>query len=286
MNTSAPVVVRPAATVIVLREHGGAVEVLMTLRHSNLQFMGGQWVFPGGAVAPSDASDAAVALVSQRDDFTCHRMRTLQGDALPVRQCLGLAVAACRETFEETGVLLASHVDGRPCDPQALLRVQAQRAQITKQPTLFLDVLAQEQLRLDLGRLIYWAHWITPSNSPRRFDTHFFAVAAPASHEVTADSGETTEYRWQTPAALIEAAEQQSMPISHPTQHNLRDLQSSLSRHGSLDALLRAESSRQVIPTLPKMYQDNGRTIIVMPWEADYAQAPGEGAPYPTAARE
>ena len=270
---------RQAATILLLREQRDEIEILMTRRHAGLAFMGGQWVFPGGVVAASDASDAAAMLASQRDDFICHRLHTLQGEALPARQCLGLAVTACRETFEETGVLLASHIDGRPCDPQTLLRVQAQRAQITKEPTLFLDVLAQEHLLLDLGRLIYWAHWITPSNSPRRFDTHFFAVAAPASHEVTADTGETTEYLWQTPAALIDAAEQRSMPISQPTLHNLRDLQLSVSKHRSLDTLLRAESSRRVIPTLPKMYQENGRTIIVMPWEPGYAQAPGEGTP-------
>ena len=286
MNSPAPVIPRPAATVIVLREHAGAIEVLLTLRHSNMAFMGGQWVFPGGSVAASDASEAAMALVNRRDGFTCHRLRTLRGEALPERQCLALAIAACRETFEETGVLLASHVDGRPCDERALRRAQEQRAQITTQSTLFLDVLAQEQLQLDLGRLVYWAHWITPEPLPRRFDTHFFTVAAPASHEVTADAGETAEYRWQTPAALIAAAEQQDMPISNPTLWNLRDLRASISKHGSLDALLLAEATRHVRSILPKTYQENGRAVLVMPWDEMYTKLPGEGIALPIGATE
>ncbi|HEY4368659.1 MAG TPA: hypothetical protein VGN07_15600 [Steroidobacteraceae bacterium] len=280
MSPSAPVVIRPAATVILLREKHAVIEALMTLRHSNLAFMGGQWVFPGGAVAPSDTSDAALALVSQHDTFTCKRMRTLQGQPLPLNECLGLAIAACRETFEETGVLLASHANGRPCEPAALSRLQSQRTQITQQPTLFLEMLAEEQLQLDLQRLIYWAHWITPSNSSRRFDTRFFAIAAPDSHEVSADAGETAEYRWQSPAASLDAARQGAMPMPPPTLRTLRELQESISRHRTLDALLRAEASRPVAPILPKIVRDNERTAVVMPWDEGYAQAPGEGAAY------
>jgi 8-oxo-dGTP pyrophosphatase MutT (NUDIX family) len=263
--------------VLLLRESAAGIEILMTLRHSNMAFMGGLWVFPGGSVAGSDASDAARALVSQRSEFTCHRMHTLRGQPLPQHECIGLAVAACRETFEETGVLLASHADGRPCDPQALERVQQRRAQITKEPTLFVEVLEREQLRLDLGRLVYWAHWITPSNSPVRFDTRFFAVAAPASHEVSADTGETSEYRWQTPQAALDAAKNKSMPISQPTLYNLRDLQDCVARNASLEDLLRAEGSRSVQPILPKMHAQGERTVLVMPWDPGYAEASGEG---------
>jgi hypothetical protein len=94
---------------------------------------------------------------------------------------------------------------------------------------------------------------------------------------VTADTGETTEYRWATPQAVLDAAKNKSMPVSQPTLYNLRDLQDCLARHASLEELLRAESSRSVQPILPKMHEQGERTVIVMPWDPGYAAAPGEG---------
>src|SRR5947209_13395611 len=92
----APAVPRPAATVLLLREAPGAVEVLMTRRHAELAVLGGSWVFPGGVVEPEDAPAAGY-------------------DALGT-----IRVAACRETFEEAGVLLALGPDGSPSPEQVI----------------------------------------------------------------------------------------------------------------------------------------------------------------------
>lgn len=251
----------------------------MVRRHADLAFMGGVWVFPGGALNPADASDAALARIAARDDLSCHRMRTLQGEPLTARECLGLAMAACRETFEETGVLLARHEDGRPCDGEVAARLNAQRTLVVEEPAVFIDLLAYERLHPDVARLVYWAHWITPSAAPRRFDTRFFLMAAPSSQIVTTDTRETVESAWMRPADLIAAAQRGEMPISHPTLCNLHDLQAALVRHGSLDALLAGESTRTVTPIAPKILREDGRNIIVMPWDPGYASAPGEGAP-------
>lgn len=280
---SAANVPRHAATLLLLRETDGQTEVLVVRRHANLAFMGGVWVFPGGALNPADTSADARALLADPDDFSCHRMRTLQGALLPAQDCLGLAIAACRETFEETGVLLARHEDGRPCDPEVAARLHTQRALVVEQPAMFLSLLARERLHPDVGRLIYWAHWITPSSAPRRYDTRFFLVAAPPSQSVTVDTGETegtgeaVESAWMRPAGLIAAAQRGDMPISNPTLCNLHELQAALVRHGTLDELLKQETARTIVPIVPRMVRNNGITTIVLPWDPDYDSTPGEG---------
>lgn len=280
---SAASVPRHAATILLLREVGGEVEVLMVRRHANLAFMGGLWVFPGGALNPSDTSADALALLADPGDFSCHRMRTLQGELLPARECLGLAIAACRETFEETGVLLARDDMGRPCDPEVAARLHAQRALVVEQPAMFPGLLAREHLHPDVGQLVYWAHWITPSSAPRRYDTRFFLVAAPPSQSVTVDTGETkgtgeaVESAWMCPADLIAAAQRGDMPISNPTLCNLHELQAALVRHGTLPELLKQETARTIVPIVPRMFRDNGVSIILLPWDPHYDSVPGEG---------
>lgn len=280
---SAASVPRNAATVLLLREVHGRTEVLMVRRHANLAFMGGLWVFPGGVLSPADASPEARALVADAGNFSCDRMRTVQGELLPAQECLGLAIAACRETFEEIGVLLTRHEDGRPCDPEVAARLHIERKRVVEQPGLFLSLLARERLHPDVGRLIYWAHWITPSGAPRRYDTRFFVVAAPRSQSVTVDAGEidgtgeSVESAWMPPADLIAAAQRSEMAIANPTLCNLHELQAALVQHGSLDELLKRETARTVVPILPKMVRDSGVSTIVLPWDPDYDSAPGEG---------
>lgn len=268
---------RAAATILLLREAGAQVEVLMVRRHANLAFMAGMWVFPGGSLHASDMSPEALAMFDGESIAKQLRLRDLQGELLPAAQIAGLAFAACRETFEEAGVLLARHVDGSPCDAAVIARLQQHRDAVNADATLFVPLLEAEGLRPDTSALMYWAHWITPSSSPRRFDTRFFAVRAPLSQLASADASETVESCWMTPADLLAAAACGEMPISHPTQCNLHDLHAALQRHGSLTAFLDAEAARRVCPIVPKMFREADHSVIVMPWDATYEASPGEG---------
>jgi 8-oxo-dGTP pyrophosphatase MutT (NUDIX family) len=198
---------------------------------------------------------------------------------LSAEESLGLAVAACREAFEETGVLPVVDSAGQPCPAATLSRLQTERTLVATQPEHLAILLEREQLWLDVERLVYWAHWITPSAVPRRFDTRFFAIAAGADQIVTADATETMECRWLTPASIIELADRDAMPIATPTRCNLIDLRENYGRHRSLDALLAAEARRAVPPVLPKVIKEESRTSVVMPWDADYASLAGEGVP-------
>jgi 8-oxo-dGTP pyrophosphatase MutT (NUDIX family) len=265
---------RHAATMIVLREAAGEIEVLMTHRHADLAFMGGMWVFPGGALATADQSDAARELTTGRCAFELH---DLQGARVPEPLCTAFAIAACRETFEEAGILLARKTDGSAPDAAQLGRLRSERAQLSRDPAQFIAALAREGLRLDVDRIVYWTHWITPSGVSRRFDTRFFVAPAPDTHELLADTYETTECVWMSPRARHDSPRRGSMKLAQPTRYTLEDLRASIEAHGTLDALLSREAHRDVAPIMPKLIQENGTSTIVMPWDPQYADAPGEG---------
>ena len=91
-----------------------------------------------------------------------------------------------------------------------------------------------------------------------------------------ADTHETTECVWMSPEQLLAAAERREMTIAQPTRYTLEDLRTSIAKHGSLAALLRGETTRRVGAIMPKLAKQDGRTIIVMPWDAGYRELPGE----------
>jgi 8-oxo-dGTP pyrophosphatase MutT (NUDIX family) len=275
---SQPAVPRAAATVILLREGRDGVEVLAIRRHEKLAFMGGMWVFPGGSVCAADASAAALARIPGPSQAGCARLATLNGEPVDLRQCLALSVAACRETFEETGVLLASDASGNPCGDELTARLQEQRRAIASQPELFAELLRAENLFLRVERLVYWAHWITPSIVPRRFDTRFYLAPVPSTQLAVIDSTETVDHAWMSPAALVAAASAGDMPVSHPTLYNLMELDGSLQQHGSLQRLLAAEATRSVVGILPKMVHEE-QPAMVLPWDPFYRNFLGESVP-------
>jgi 8-oxo-dGTP pyrophosphatase MutT (NUDIX family) len=268
---------RHAATVILLREQRGNIEVLLTRRHEQMSFMGGMWVFPGGALCPADTSTAALALIAEPEKLGCERFVDPQGQALPQPLCLGLALAACRETFEETGVLLATTAEGHDVRGELLARMHERRRAIVSQPELFATFLQEEHLRIDIERLLYWAHWITPSAVAKRFDTRFFVARLPPEQVPAIDAIEATEMVWMTPAALIAAARDAAMTLSPPTLFNLMELDASVRQHVSLDAIFAAEMRRVIVAVLPKIVRGE-RSMIVMPWDAEYHKLTGVGA--------
>ena len=275
-NVAAPAVPRHAASVLLLRERRDDIEVLLTRRHEDMAFMGGMWVFPGGTLCLADQSAEALRLISEPARSQCHRMRDLEGNALPDATCMALAIAAIRETFEESGVLLATTADGQHCDDERLTRLRLRRGAIVSQPQLFATSLQEEHLHLDAAALVYWSHWITPSVVPKRFDTRFFLAPLPSEQVASVDTIEATEMKWMTPAAVIAAAHDGTMKISRPTLYNLMELDASVRQHLSLNAILRAEARRDVVPVMPKVLRGESR-MIVMPWDRDYHAFDGGG---------
>lgn len=263
-----PVTPRHSATVILLREQAGQTQLLITRRHQDMAFMGGLWVFPGGTLCPADSSEQTLALLG-RTRANGPPLTQQSGEALPEIMQQALAMAACRETFEETGVLLASGDAADHCDAQTIQRLQTHREQIVAQPELFSALLAQAGLRPALQRLTYWAHWITPEAQPRRFDTRFFLAVLPPEQCVSLDANEAVEYRWETPATLLAAASGGDIKLSPPTLFNMMDIAHSLQEHGSLAALLASEAQRDIPPVMPIVIRGE-RVTIVLPWDPEY----------------
>lgn len=269
---------RAAATVLLLRELAGELEVLMMRRGAGLSFMAGMWVFPGGRVDAADASPEARARVAPEALEACReRLHSHQGEQLADEDAIALHVAACRETFEEAGVLLARDRAGAPCAPQRVERLQARRAEVAADAAAFVALLADEDLYLDIAPLVYWSHWITPSLEPKRFDTRFFAIAVPAEQAASADLSELTEHAWIGPARAHAALERGEIRVVPPTLLTLEDLAESHARHGSLPAMLAAEQERPTPPVMPRIEVGVDEFRVVMPWDPGYASVPGEG---------
>jgi len=270
-----------AATVLLLRDSDRGLQVLLTKRAAGLSFMGGLWVFPGGRMEPADLSPELASradLVSIAE--TASRMLGMRdGEPIDVETARGLLMAACRETFEESGVLLARPRGGGSdrWRRARFARVSARRREASATAAAFLGLLVDEDLLLDVERLVYWAHWITPPAETKRFDTRFFALPVPEDQEASVDLGELTHHAWLTEEDVATHLASGEMLMAPPTRATLQDLWRSHERHGGLAAMLAAERTRTVPPILPKSSVVEDGFEIVLPWDDRYAQTPGEG---------
>src|SRR6478609_3635383 len=258
-----PAVPRDAATVILLRQdasagEGGGVEAFLLRRTAELEFAPGAYVFPGGSVDARDADPGVGWAGPGRAVFAaCPAWRPARARA---RVC-----AAVRETFEESGVLLAgASRDDLIRDSAALA---ADRHALLAGSASLTEVLARRGLVLRTDLLTPWARWITPEASPRRFDTWFFAAALPPGQDATAapegfgdhaDPGESESGAWLRPASALEAARAGQMTLLPPTAVTLGEL----AGHPDVSAIL---ARRQVItPRLPKLIAEAGSSSVVV----------------------
>ncbi len=259
-----PAVPRDAATVILLRQDasadgGGGIEAFLLRRTAELEFAPGAYVFPGGSVDARDADPGVGWAGPGPADFAALL-------DVPPDRARALVCAAVRETFEESGVLLAgaSH-DDLVRDSAALA---ADRHALLAGTASLAEVLGRRGLVLRTDLLTPWARWITPEASPRRFDTWFFAAALPPGQDATAapegfgdhaDPGESESGAWMRPASALEAARAGQMTLLPPTAATLGEL----AGHPDVSAIL---ARRLVIaPRLPKVIVEDGRVRLALP---------------------
>jgi 8-oxo-dGTP pyrophosphatase MutT (NUDIX family) len=272
--------IKPSATVLLLRAQSAQIEVLMTRRHGGMSFMAGLWVYPGGKVDSADMSPDALGRLTPEARVRCAQI-VARGpmSRFPLEQSLGMFVAACRETFEEIGVLLACDAAGKPCPPALIDQLQPHRKASIAAPESFIEMLVRHDLKIDASELVYWAHWITPSAAPKRFDTNFFVIPAPQGQEIRIDTSEATEWTWIEPTHALAAHDRGEFPLSPPTVLTLQEISNSFAAHGSLPSMLAAEGERRVATVLPKAINGPTENFTLMPWHPDYHAAPGEGVP-------
>ncbi|HXG50909.1 MAG TPA: hypothetical protein VNN77_05800 [candidate division Zixibacteria bacterium] len=213
---------RPASTIILLRPAGRqAFEVLLTRRPEEMGFLGGMYVFPGGNVR---AEDCSTAMIDRCRGLDAAGARQILGAHLKPRSALGHWIAAARELYEEAGVLLAAAADGGPPAVETLGRLAARRPALLAGKVQFHQLLREEELFCDLGRMVYFSHWETPRRFPLRFDTRFYVAPLPEGQAVEPDPAEVTESLWVAPDRALELFNRGRLPMIFPTFASLRTL--------------------------------------------------------------
>lgn len=251
-----------AATLLLLRPGAAdsTPEVFTITRADSLVFSAGVSAFPGGRV---DAADSLPTDLWQGVSLTAWG-RQLD---LPAQEAATLLACVVRETFEETGILLARDDEGAPADASLLASLPGDTRQRIEEHDLdFGAFLRQHRLRPDVGTLRPMSRWITPAGHPRRYDTYFFLAAMPEHQAPGELSFEGAASRWTTAQEALtdfRAGAHQLMP---PTWAQFR----SLLGVASVDSALAAESVST--PITPRVSDGSFGTVADFPGHTDYAQ--------------
>jgi len=242
-----PVVPVPAATLMLLRDGGDGLEVLMTVRHDAAGFAAGAMVFPGGKTAPED-----LLLVDAAANPAGLEMGPLVS-----------RIAAIRETFEEGTVLLA-----RAHGEQSILSQAALAKLLARIPDRrdFGAFVARAGIVLGTDLLVPFAHWITPVDQPKRFDTQFYLAPAPADQVALHDGREAVEVRWLAPAAAVAAADRGEIKLVFATRANLLRLARSRTVAEAFDA---ARAAR-IVTVEPMLVETPAGAVFRIPADAGY----------------
>lgn len=240
----------------------------MLKRNLDSDFVGGAYVFPGGAVDPADRQDDLGPFCEGRSDAEASRRLDMH------RGGLSFWVAAIRESFEEAGVLLAYDRHGSVVDLDDVVsanRWREHRQAVDSGLRRLVEVCEAEQLRLAVDGMHYFGHWITPEGAPRRYDTRFFLAAAPLNQTPLHDDREVIANTWISPHEGLERAAAGELMMLPPTTASLR----AISRfETTAEALAAATEIRHVPRILPRVVSYAGGMRIALPGDPGYESGP------------
>jgi len=243
-----PVAVRDAATVVLLREGRAGPEVFLQHRVAGMAFAAGMTVFPGGGV---DGRDADASL----NWFGPEPGRWAEWFGCSESLARALVCAAVRETFEESGVLLAGDESGVVTDTTPYEHVRT--ALVSREQSLA-GFLTESGLTLRADLLRPWANWITPRSESRRYDTRFFVAALPAGQHADGATTEAERSDWQRPADAMAAARSGDSALMPPTWVTL----SEVGEYGTVSDVLAAD--RWVSPIQPDLINDGNAVRVIL----------------------
>ena len=255
-GSATPAEPRDAATVVLLRpgREGGGSEVYLLRRQTSMAFAGGMCVFPGGGVDERDF-DHAVAWAGPAPAEWAERL----GCDEPMARAL--VCAAVRETFEESGVLLA----GTEADVVADTTAddwEADRVALETRELSLTDVLDRRGLVLRSDLLGAWAGWLTPVFEPRRYRTWFFVARLPEG-QVTRDiSRESSAVAWLPVGDAVAQAEGGEIMMMPPTWLTCLDVD----RYAGPDAVIEEAAGRRVEIFTPEVVaSEEGDFVLSTP---------------------
>lgn len=251
-----PVEPRHASTVVLLRQRPGGPEVYLLRRHLGMAFAAGMFAFPGGVVDPRD-SDHATAWAGPSPRQWSERLRCDEALAR------ALVCAAVRETFEESGVLLAGPSADSVVRDTTGEAWEADRVALVDRTLAFADFLEKRALVLRSDLLAPWAHWITPEFEPRRYDTRFFVAAIPESQRTRDVSGEADTVAWMRPREAADGVDAGTMQMLPPTYVTVAELAS----FGSVSQAMTKSRNREIVTVVPGVEIVDGVGFLTVPGE-------------------
>ncbi|WP_163572095.1 NUDIX hydrolase [Fodinicola feengrottensis] len=226
-----------------------------------MKAFGGMTVFPGGTVDPADV---AAVDVPWSGPEPARWTRPLSAE-LPLAR--GLICAAVRETFEESGVLLAGPDDHTVVTDTGTARWRAVARSLEAHETSLTDVLAAHGLRLRADLLRPWSHWLTPEVEIRRFDTRFLLAALPPGQQTGPVAAEASDVAWVRPAQAIAELDAGERVMVPPTALTLLDL----TEFDTVGQALAAADGREIQRVTPQFQPTgNGTLRFVTPEDPAY----------------
>lgn len=241
-GTRAPAEPRNAATVALLRRGGAGVEVYLLRRQASMAFAPRVTVFPGGGVDERDF-DATVGWIGPPPATWAAQLGV--DEALAT----ALVAAAVRETFEESGVLLAGSDEHSVVADTTTDDWESDRQALEARSLSMTQFLADRRLSLRTDLLGAWGGWLTPVFEPRRYRTWFFVAELPEG-QVTRDvSTESDQVAWMSASDAVAAADAGDLLMLPPTYLTCLEL----SGHADPDSALAATHGREIEMFTPEV---------------------------------
>jgi 8-oxo-dGTP pyrophosphatase MutT (NUDIX family) len=264
---------RPATTVLLLRpsqpgDAASPLEVFMVVRHHQIDSFSGALVFPGGKLEEADGAASLRARCGGADKIDDAELK--------------FRVAGVREAFEECGVLLARKRGQRALIAAADLKgiEERWRTKLAKDEASIVDMVEAEDLEIATDLMTPYAHWITPTFVPKRFDTWFFLAEAPEDQVALHDGSESTDSVWIGAQQAIDEAKAGKRTLVHATLKNLELLAEGKTVAGAISAA----TARKIVTVQPWVEERDGKKFLHIPEGAGYRNLvrempPGGGVP-------
>ena len=249
---------------MIVRDSDIGVQVFMMKRSLRSSF-GGIWVFPGGILEDQDQDIAKKNYCNGIDEKKAKAILNYD------QQSLTYWIASLRETFEETGALIANRDNNSfftPTEDEAI-NLERLRSDLNNGKISFISILKQLKLKIALERLIYISHWITPDVETKRYTTRFFLTSLNEEVTMTHDDLEGTDSKWIGINEALEAHKAGRISLIMPTIKNLESISSYKNTQEMISAK-NAIKAKDIQAIEPKFFKENGQWKGLLPGEYGY----------------